>query len=63
MLAKISSEIPLPIRCWVMRSPIRISSTVPAVNASTIKKTLNSVKLAISRTPGRTSSKHGTGTT
>ena len=51
MLAKISSEIPLPIPRWVISSPIHISSTQPAVSEITIRKTLNSVKLEISVVP------------
>ena len=37
MLAKISSEMPLPTPRWVMSSPSHISSTVPAVTVSTIR--------------------------
>ena len=38
MLAKISSEMPLPTPRWVMSSPSHISSTVPAVTVTTIRK-------------------------
>ncbi len=48
--AKMSSEMPLPIPRWVMSSPIHISSTVPAVSESTMRNTLNSVKLGMSET-------------
>ena len=37
MLAKISSEMPLPTPRWVISSPSHISSTVPAVTESTIR--------------------------
>ena len=37
MLAKISSEMPLPTPRCVMSSPSHISSTVPAVTDSTIR--------------------------
>ena len=52
MLAKISSEMPLPIPRWVISSPIHISSTLPAVSEITIRNTLASVKFGISVTPG-----------
>ena len=51
MLAKISSEIPLPIPRWVISSPIHISSTVPAVSEITIRNTFASVKFEISVVP------------
>ena len=37
MLAKISSEMPLPTPRWVISSPSHISSTVPAVTEMTIR--------------------------
>ncbi len=51
MLAKISSEIPLPIPRWVISSPIHISRTVPAVSEITISRTLKIVKFEISVVP------------
>jgi hypothetical protein len=38
MLAKIISEMPLPMPCWVISSPIHITSTVPAVSEITISR-------------------------
>ena len=43
MLAKIISEIPLPIPRWVISSPNHISRTVPAVSARTITNTWTNV--------------------
>ena len=40
MLAKIMSEMPLPMPRWVISSPSHITSTQPVVSASTITKTL-----------------------
>ena len=51
MLAKIISEIPLPIPRWVISSPIHISRTVPAVSEITIRKTLARLKLRDQRAP------------
>ncbi len=51
MLAKISSEIPLPIPRWVISSPIHISRTVPAVSEITIRNTLARLKFGITLTP------------
>ena len=42
--AKIISEMPLPMPRWVMSSPIHMSSTVPAVSESTIRKTCGDVE-------------------
>ena len=36
MLAKISSEMPLPMPRWLISSPMNISSVVPAVSVITI---------------------------
>ena len=44
MLAKIISEIPLPIPRWVISSPNHISMIVPAVSARTITSTCMNVK-------------------
>ena len=44
MLAKIISEIPLPIPRCVISSPNHISRTVPLVSASTITNTWAKVK-------------------
>ena len=38
MLAKIISEMPLPMPRWVISSPIHITTTVPAVSEITIRK-------------------------
>ena len=38
MMAKIISEMPLPMPRWVISSPIHITSTVPAVSDITIRK-------------------------
>ena len=46
MLAKIISEMPLPIPRWVMSSPSHMSRTQPAVSVVTITKTLPKVKLS-----------------
>jgi hypothetical protein len=37
-LAKISSDMPLPMPRWVMSSPIHMSSAVPAVRVSTTSR-------------------------
>ena len=42
--AKIISEMPLPIPRWVISSPIHISSTLPAVRQTTIRKTVRRVE-------------------
>ena len=51
MLAKIISEIPLPMPRWVISSPIHISSTVPAVSEITIRNTFARLKFGITLTP------------
>ena len=37
MLAKIMSEMPLPMPRWVMSSPIHMTNAVPTVSVNTIK--------------------------
>ena len=45
MLAKIISEMPLPIPRWVISSPSHMSRTQPAVSVVTITNTRPKVKL------------------
>ena len=49
--ARISSDMPLPIPRWVISSPIHISSTVPAVRQTTMRKTRPNVKLLTTSCP------------
>ena len=51
MLAKIISEMPLPIPRWVISSPSHISSTQPAVSVITITKTRPKVKFLTTSVP------------
>ena len=44
MLAKISSDMPLPMPRWVMSSPIHMMSAVPAISVITMTA---SVKLEV----------------
>ena len=46
MLAKIISEMPLPMPRWVISSPSHMSSTQPAVRVVTITKTRPKVKFS-----------------
>ncbi len=43
-LAKMSSDMPLPMPRWVIVSPIHINSAVPAVSTSTTSSTRGGVK-------------------
>ena len=49
--AKIISEMPLPMPRWVISSPIHISSTVPAVSETTIRKTCGVSKCGMTGAP------------
>ena len=51
MLAKIISEMPLPMPRWVISSPNHISSTQPAVSVMTITKTRPKVKSSTTAEP------------
>ena len=51
MLAKIISEMPLPMPRWVISSPSHMSSTQPAVSVVTITKTRPKVKLSTTSAP------------
>ena len=46
MLAKIISEMPLPMPRWVISSPSHITSTQPAVRVTTITMTRPKVKFS-----------------
>ena len=43
--AKISSDMPLPMPCWVTSSPIHMSRAVPAVSVSTMSSTGHDVEV------------------
>ena len=43
MLAKIMSEMPLPMPRWVISSPSHMTRAVPTVSVSTIRKKLSGV--------------------
>ncbi len=45
--AKIISEMPLPMPCWVMSSPSHMTSTQPVVSTRTIMKTVPTLKLSM----------------
>ena len=51
MLAKIISEMPLPIPRWVISSPNHISRTQPAVRVVTITNTRPKVKFSTTSAP------------
>ena len=51
--AKIISEMPLPMPRWVISSPIHISSIVPAVSETTIRKTCGVSKFEMTFSPAR----------
>ncbi len=45
--AKIISEMPLPMPCWVMSSPSHITRTQPVVSTMTIMKSEPTLKLSM----------------
>ena len=47
MLAKIMSEMPLPMPRWVISSPSHMTMTAPTVSVSTTMTTLRSVKVEL----------------
>ena len=51
MLAKIISEMPLPMPRWVISSPNHISNTQPAVRVVTITNTRPKLKLSTTSGP------------